>query len=263
MQEMKLLLVIFFFAFQFSWGQEKGIVYYGHIESPGMKSPAGPDLNSYLVFNRKESYYVSAKDSLEKENKGQKIFTREDGETKVVNNGKNTFRFGKQVYYNRAKDSMWWNQRFKGNIYVAESTPKINWKLSNETKQIGKFTAHKAVGDFRGRTYTAWYILEVPLPYGPWKLQGAPGLIIEAYDEKKEMYLYFKSIEYPTKSKAVISQVLSPKGSNPEWLTIKEFENLLRKSLEKAYNNTVIMSEKYGGDRPIEPKFSEVYIESF
>ena len=63
----------------------------------------------------------------------------------------------------------------------------MEWKLNKETKNIGKFNCKKATCSFRGRNYTAWYTLEVPLPYGPWKLQGLPGVILEAYDEKKEI----------------------------------------------------------------------------
>ena len=105
---------------------QKGIIYYGHIESPGMRSAAGPDLNAYLVFNKKESYYVTAKDSLEKALiNNQSIYTS-NNQQQVAYNGEKTFRYGKQVYFNILKDSMWWSQRFRGNIYIAEKKPNIN-----------------------------------------------------------------------------------------------------------------------------------------
>jgi GLPGLI family protein len=243
--------------------QEKGIVYYGHIESPGMRSASGPDLNAYLLFNNDKSYYVTAKDSLENTIKDNVVVPSEDEPKAIFVGGSNTFRFGKQVYFNRTKDSLWWSQRFKGNIYIAEKRPVIDWKLENETKKIGSFTAHKATGYFRGRNYTAWYILEIPVPYGPWKLQGLPGLILEAYDERKEMFLYFKSLEYPTNIKEEITQLKRPKSDSEGWQTIKDFETMLRKSLERAYNNNVIMSEKHGGQKPEKANFSDIYIESF
>lgn len=256
---MKYLILLLFITLNVQ--AQKGIVYYGHIESPGMRSAAGPDLNAYLVFNKKESYYVTAKDSLEKTYNDQSIYN--NNQQQVAYNGNKTFRYGKQVYYHMQKDSMWWSQRFQGNIYIAEKKPFINWHLQKETKKIGKFKAHKATANFRGRFYTAWYTLEVPLPYGPWKLQGLPGIILEAYDEKKEMYLYFKSLEYPTTNPTKIHQVKRPKADVVGWQTIEDFENMLKNSLTKAYNSMILRAEKKGKEKPVKPIFKNVYIESF
>ncbi|MFV0541032.1 MAG: GLPGLI family protein [Aestuariibaculum sp.] len=257
------ILLLFILFISLDLQAQKGIVYYGHIESPGMRSAAGPDLNAYLVFNTKKSYYVTAKDSLETAITNSSSVYTGANQQQVAYNGNKTFRYGKQVYYNREKDSMWWSQRFGGNIYIAEKKPIIKWDLKNETKKIGAFKAHKATAKFRGRLYTAWYTLEVPLPYGPWKLQGLPGLILEAHDEKKEMYLYFKSIEYPTKNTAPINQVKREKGEDNKWQTIQDFEKLLKNSLIKAYNSMVLRAEKENKEKPIKPVFSDIYIESF
>ncbi len=255
------ILLLFFFSCNLQ--AQKGIAYYGQIKSPGMRSAAGPDLNSYLVFNQNKSYYVTAKDSLEKAiPKSQGVFKGDNGQ-QAVYNGDKTYRYGEQVYYNRDKDSVWWSQRFRGNIYIAEKKPTIDWQLKKETKKIGNLVAHKATGKFRGREYTAWYTLEIPLPYGPWKLQGLPGLILEAYDEKKEMYLYFKNVEYPTNNKAKISQVKRPEQDPRGWQSIEEYEDMLRKSLTKAYNGMVLRAEKNRSEKPEKPVFSEIYIESF
>lgn len=81
---------------------------------------------------------------------------------------------------------------------VIENWVKIDWKIQENTKDIGKFKCKKAIGDFRGRTYIAWFTEEIPLPYGPWKLSGLPGLILQAEDTEKMFSVKFKSIEYPT-----------------------------------------------------------------
>ncbi|MFT4031194.1 MAG: GLPGLI family protein [Siphonobacter sp.] len=66
-------------------------------------------------------------------------------------------------------------------------------------KKIGSFPTQKATARFRGRNYTAWFCSEIPISDGPWKLNGLPGLILEAYDDTGEVKFIFKDIEIPYK----------------------------------------------------------------
>lgn len=61
-----------------------------------------------------------------------------------------------------------------------------NWKLIDETKVINTMNCKKATVTYKGRNWTAWYSTEIPLPYGPYKFSGLPGLIIKMSDEKNE-----------------------------------------------------------------------------
>lgn len=65
---------------------------------------------------------------------------------------------------------------------VTEDTPTQLWSLKDEKRIIGEYECSLAECDFRGRHYYAWYAEDIPLPYGPWKLGGLPGLIVSAYD---------------------------------------------------------------------------------
>ncbi len=212
----------------------KGIVYYGHKESFGMGAPIGNDYNAELIFNSIQSTYTFAKDSLEgghvremipvKNNKGLFMImktTTEEGFIYNINRTKNLIK-SRDIGYN----------------YISDTIPNLTWKILNETKKIGNFECSKATCNFRGRDYTAWFSISIPLPYGPWKLQGLPGLILEAYDTDKEIYFYFKSIEYPSKKELKIT-IPNPKTNmdmerirstkKREWTTAEDFKKEMMK----------------------------------
>ncbi len=63
-----------------------------------------------------------------------------------------------------------------------ENVPKIKWALTEVTDSIAGYQCTKAECEFGGRSWTAWFTLDVSVPYGPWKLGGLPGLILKAED---------------------------------------------------------------------------------
>ena len=107
--------------------------------------------------------------------------------------------------------------------------PKIQWTIENDYKKIGSFDCQKAKAKFRGRKFTAWFAKSIPVPHGPWKLHGLPGLILEAYDEEKEMQYLFVSIEIPAKNTLVLNQ----KPATGTAVSVKEYYNVLQKSEEE------------------------------
>jgi GLPGLI family protein len=62
---------------------------------------------------------------------------------------------------------------------VNDSTISFEWKLyPKDEKLISGYKCYKAGLTWRGRNYTAYYTPEIPLPFGPFKFKGLPGLII-------------------------------------------------------------------------------------
>ena len=66
-----------------------------------------------------------------------------------------------------------------------EDIPQIDWVLSDSTKMICGYLCHQATAVFRGRNWIVWFC-DIPKSVGPWKLNGLPGLILEAQSEDKE-----------------------------------------------------------------------------
>lgn len=98
--------------------------------------------------------------------------------------------------------------------YWNEDLPIINWKILNDTLSIKGLKCQKAVCDFKGRNYTAWFSTQIISNNGPWKFGGLPGLIINISDSKNEIIFEFvgyasirdMSISLPKKSYASSSK---------------------------------------------------------
>ncbi|MBB2951657.1 GLPGLI family protein [Sphingobacterium sp. JUb56] len=113
---------------------------------------------------------------------------------------------------------------------VQEDAPKISWTVTNDTTSFSGIHCQKATADFRGRKWVAWYSPELPFQSGPWKLNGLPGLIIEAYDENEEVQFRFAGIENVTAANSMSQEKikLEAAGIRPEMqLYINEINTYL------------------------------------
>ena len=63
-----------------------------------------------------------------------------------------------------------------------EPISKMKWKMLGKDSVIAGYPCQLAETNFRGRTWKAWFTLDIPIPNGPWKLGGLPGLILKATD---------------------------------------------------------------------------------
>jgi len=70
----------------------------------------------------------------------------------------------------------------------------MRWDIHNETKKIDSLICIRATCTFRGRNYEAWFSADIPLPFGPWKMGGLPGLIIDLKDEEENLVVRLRKI---------------------------------------------------------------------
>lgn len=256
----KYLLILILIA-TYSYSQEKGIIYYGYIQSFSIGNKKGYDYNSYLIFNKKKSYYVTAKDSLEKIEKTveEKVISDDENNRTYISSGMKVSPQGDQVVYSVNKNIMWSNLYLRELVYVKETVPVIDWVINNETKKIGKFNCKKATASFRGRNYIAWFTTEIPVPFGPWKLNGLPGLILEAYDTHKFVYWYFKSVEYPSQTKEKISSLKIPMNLKVE--SYKGFKSFQLKQINSITEKLRIAKKMYPDVKFHPPELIKMFIE--
>ncbi len=168
-----------------------GVITYNNI----INSPRGRSFISTwkLYFNNNQSMYVRTDED-------KPINTPKDeirGSTtiktriKVLKSKKTPFYFS-----NLEDKELIFRESVSLDIYtIKDSIETIPWKLHDEFKKIDKYKCQKATAPFRGREYTVWFTTEIPISYGPWKLRGLPGLIIEAKDGTNKYEYKIAAIE--------------------------------------------------------------------
>jgi len=79
----------------------------------------------------------------------------------------------------------------------------LHWKILEEYNKINNFNCKKAEIAMFGRTWTAWFAIDYPMPFGPYKFYGLPGLIVKIEDStasyKYELYQFkIEKVRYPS-----------------------------------------------------------------
>ncbi len=246
MKKRRVINIILFLSFFKSmlFAQSTGMVIYENVLSTGKVTN-----ESHLYFSNEKSIYFS--------NRGKKQVALSDMDGKPLDSKKLLvdienkkpgvgiyMRYidqeGNLVYMDWRKDSLIFREILYHNplIVVEPHLPKLNWNITNVSKKIGKFDCTKAMVTFRGRKYEAWFTAEIPVPSGPWKLHGLPGLILEANDSSMTFIYKFHSIEIPAQHSEEI--IVSPKIGTV--VSLSEYDKTRNEILEnyvRKVNSTV------------------------
>jgi GLPGLI family protein len=242
-------IFIFFFLTSFlSFAQKttvKGYVYYGEYENIFQGIKGGREIRGNLIFDANDSYYYTGKDSLnnEFEMEYKMMYPASTANTDIggtiysgdISSARDHLNYRIHTTKDTISDYFERYSPKNGDFhYLKELNPKFDWVLINETKKIGAFNCLKATCHFRGRDYIAWYTLEIPVSYGPWKFQGLPGLILEVYTPNQEIYFSAKKILYPFNFSKPIPKINKPK--DVKWMTsVKELLKRQDETLEEAH----------------------------
>jgi GLPGLI family protein len=194
-------------------------------------------------------YVKESKSNYYEYNKNKKIesTTKSEGEKTTTFLFIGDFEFVERNFVNfKTKQLLSIEKRdFDRKVYqIGESLTKLKWNLQHkDTLKVGGYMCNKATLNFRGRDYIAWYSKEIPLPYGPWKLNGLPGLIFKVYDETLRYDWTIKKI-----GKKTIDEDFFNKEKPNESLTLKEFigskNNLYEEKLDQLKKNTTTRQKR-------------------
>ncbi len=195
---MKYFALILFLTFNLVFAQQKlNFVQYHFVKSNGYTAD---QRNDYLFFDDKEKYYLNFKMK-----KDHSLYQFDDLLKSDFQNVSKDMMLNKKSNSSNYFEYKW---HFKlPNSYITSDTLDYKWILEDGNKEILGYNCKKATAQFRGRTWIVWYAPEIASSFGPWKLDGLPGLILEARDENS--LLTFVATEIHTNSNYNLPQFVS------------------------------------------------------
>ena len=197
---------------QTAWTQAKVSKVVYHCETRIGKGRAHDGTNT-LYFNANKSLFIHSDYPKQDEYKDAgltQFFVKGDTE-------------GLPIFIDRNEKTLYFKTDYKAVkfFYIIKDTiPLIKWTIHKEVRNIGNFTCFRAQGSFGGRVYNVWFTPDIPCPFGPYKLGGLPGLILEAYSEDSMVKYTFQSYENQTNDDIKLEKPLN--GKEISYQSLKE-----------------------------------------
>lgn len=120
---------------------------------------------------------------------------------------------------------------YSGMTILSDTFATTVWAIDPaQARTIGGFTCEKAVGHYRGRDYEVWYAPDIPIPSGPFKLGGLPGLIMEARSTDGKVQFLFAGMEFPLKTSFKIEM---PPGGRYDKRNYDQMRQFIRDFIQK------------------------------
>lgn len=230
-------------------GQTKGVINYILTVNDGM--PGSPRLVNYTLSfsgnksiefpqwkttNPNPSSQISETESVKNVTSGNKVsFVYKDL-------GKNELLLADNIFFRK--------------YLIKDTLHRFEWQITGEKKEILDYNCTKATTTFRGRHYEAWFTEDIPLPNGPWKFGGLPGLIMEVYDSEKIYKYELSGIDL--KAAVPIELIAIPNAyAGDKSMTHEEFMNLYAAKKEELKAKSRIITYGSGFSSTSTTKLAE------
>ncbi len=188
----KLLGFFVLFLVSVSYGQTTRYIYETAVNPDSINLVSMKIEKTFLDVKGSRSLFISEnkliKDSLfasfKPEGKEERKKDKKDlSKTEVRKHTEPTF-FEYFIIKNIAEQKIYYYDRVGGKqIYYQEDRP-LKWEVSDVTEKQNGYPAQKAIANFGGRIWTAWFTKDINISDGPYKFSGLPGLIVKLEDDK-------------------------------------------------------------------------------
>lgn len=109
--------------------------------------------------------------------------------------------------------------------YIMAEDLTFNWNVDfTRDTLINGFKCTYAKCNFAGRNYNAWFAKDIPIPDGPYKFYGLPGLIVRIADTQEQHVFQlekFTKVKYPL-------YIYNDSDENYKPITPKEFIQVIK-----------------------------------
>ncbi|MDE5872189.1 MAG: GLPGLI family protein [Muribaculaceae bacterium] len=122
--------------------------------------------------------------------------------------------------------------------YYDEPLTEIAWQIDDSVKTVLGYECIEAETNYHGRHWTVWFTPDVPVPFGPWKLHGLPGLILMAEADNGNSFI--------ATGMEKTDRIISPMYSSDEY-DRKERKKALAENEHYLNNRESILKAKFGG----------------
>lgn len=145
-------------------------------------------------------------------------------------------------------------------IEYTEITSIPVWSyISNDTTTVMGYHCYAAKCSYGGREWKVYFTNDIPLPYGPWKLNGAKGLVLKAEDS--EHNFLFEAEGLTQKPQPIIRYDWNRKTMDKQdW---KQFERKMFENAGAFVRNTgarvIIMDNSEKGFHRLNEDWSQFY----
>jgi GLPGLI family protein len=192
-----------------------------------------------------KSYDAQLENALFKKQVQEQMANSPDGNIRIKRNSTSS---STQYYQYPAEKKLVRKERlFMYSYLIEEPLPVMDWNISCDTASFGGLLCQKATTHFKGRDYIAWFCPDMPYHAGPWKLNGLPGVILDAYDAKKEVVFQFDGIEKVAPQPGHDSSQVnngSPSGNGGRMMFFGEDDSNVDPSIIKPPSDAIKTSEK-------------------
>ena len=117
------------------------------------------------------------------------------------------------------------------NFVIADSIPNIEWKITNERREIAGYNCRKAVGKIFDDVYVfAFYTDDITITGGPCTINGLPGMILGLSIPRLYTSYIATKIDLKIKDSTVIKPIIAKKTYD-----LKELKTLIEEKTKDWY----------------------------